>query len=192
MASDCRGTEVHTAILEDIRSLCLRSYWRRLWIVQEVTLATEIDIQCSFQTCSWRTFALFFRQLDAGLLSPPENVERMSDNPGESLVESSDSSNPLDYRAALIQYLRQYVPARIHEQDRIEAEKLKGSSSNIFRPLLQLCIEYADAECSDQRDKIFGLHSFASPCCREERYFSTGDLRALTLSVIEQLPFMNF
>lgn len=50
---------------------------------------------------------------------------------------------------------------RIH---RIE-ESHAGTKS--LSPLLHLLHTYQDAKATDVRDKIYGVHSFASPCCRD-------------------------
>lgn len=35
-----------------------RTYWKRLWIVQEIWLAKEIIIMCGSETCSWKQLAV--------------------------------------------------------------------------------------------------------------------------------------
>lgn len=38
-------------------SLCSRPYWDRLWIIQEVVLASEIEIHCGLLGISWESFS---------------------------------------------------------------------------------------------------------------------------------------
>lgn len=46
-----------------LRALCQRSYWRRVWIVQEVTLAADISIFCGKTNCRLEDFSPFFNKL---------------------------------------------------------------------------------------------------------------------------------
>lgn len=40
------GTSLHTFLLEAILSLLRRSWWARLWVVEEVALAQDVDFMC--------------------------------------------------------------------------------------------------------------------------------------------------
>lgn len=51
----------------DIARLADMPYWRRLWIIQEVSLAAEIMIYCSDMIVSWETLC---RCIDQHLNSP--------------------------------------------------------------------------------------------------------------------------
>jgi hypothetical protein len=44
---------------EGIRSLLGRSWWTRLWTVQEVALAREVTLMCGRKTLSWNCFLLW-------------------------------------------------------------------------------------------------------------------------------------
>ena len=57
------ATEKGITKLEAIKSLCYREYWTRLWIIQEILLATEILICCGDETVSWSALASFFALL---------------------------------------------------------------------------------------------------------------------------------
>jgi hypothetical protein len=44
---------------EEIRALsdwCYRSYWRRIWIIQEIQLATKVTIYCGSRSLPWEAF----------------------------------------------------------------------------------------------------------------------------------------
>jgi hypothetical protein len=59
-----------TAILP----LLKRSYWRRLWVVQEILLASEVVVQCGHRTMEWIDIATFVDEyLD---LHKPESTRR--------------------------------------------------------------------------------------------------------------------
>ncbi|KAI6358228.1 hypothetical protein MCOR25_007394 [Pyricularia grisea] len=37
-----------------------REYWRRMWIIQEITVSREIDIMCGFEIISWKKLEMAF------------------------------------------------------------------------------------------------------------------------------------
>lgn len=43
----------------------------------------------------------------------------------------------------------------------------KARSSQFKEPLGALCRKYGSSICEDVKDKIFGLHAMAPPCCQE-------------------------
>jgi Heterokaryon incompatibility protein (HET) len=48
----------------DFAKLCKRPYWRRLWIIQEVILASSITVHCGPDSISWLDFSSILKQLD--------------------------------------------------------------------------------------------------------------------------------
>lgn len=48
------------SVIPSLRKLFNRTYFRRLWIVQEVVLAQKLHFVCGQSTISWRTFADFW------------------------------------------------------------------------------------------------------------------------------------
>jgi len=53
------GTVDGHRVLEGVRSVSLRPYWTRLWIIQEVNLASDAHIQCGSDCISWQVFKDF-------------------------------------------------------------------------------------------------------------------------------------
>lgn len=101
--------------------ICAKQYWNRLWIIQEVLLASNILICLGNSSCGWH-------ELSAAMTD-------------------THHAPTLASRAA-----------RLRDDRRIGWQ----SSS----PLVDLCCKYGQSKCQDQRDKIFGLHALANPCCR--------------------------
>jgi hypothetical protein len=62
--NELAGTETGHRILEGVRSISLRSYWTRLWIIQELQLASNADMQCGRNCVPWEVFKAFFMDLE--------------------------------------------------------------------------------------------------------------------------------
>lgn len=64
MKGNCRSERHHRyhdnrRELEAIRNLCRRSYWQRLWIIQEVLVARNAIVQCGHEVLKWEDFTKF-------------------------------------------------------------------------------------------------------------------------------------
>jgi hypothetical protein len=109
--------------------------------------------------------AFFFRQLQEDFL-----VCRKVTSSAKLLEEGGSNAGPNDLLFSQKSLaLRNSTPGRlIRERDKIKSYLLRGEElEDSFRPLLHLCLDYSGADCVEPRDKIFGLHSFASKCCRD-------------------------
>ncbi|KAK6600985.1 hypothetical protein H4I95_07967 [Botrytis cinerea] len=129
--------------LESLCRLFYRPYWKRLWIVQELTLAKEILVQCGECDFEWRDLA---RCCD--------NLEQIS----EHWLTIRDKKV---YR--LVCKIKDSIPCRLHRQ-----RKERQTYGEQAHPLLELLFTYSEAQCEDIRDKVFGLHSLAHDCCKRE------------------------
>ena len=128
------------ARIERARILCSHEYWGRLWIIQELVLATDILLQSGRDTLEWKSMCMFFMQIEKSARA-------------RSALTTAD-----DIRAS--------IPARIFRQWRDRQEAM-SQNRKIDRNLHDLCLRYAEANCQDQRDKVFGLLGFAEDCCKE-------------------------
>jgi hypothetical protein len=74
-------------------------------------------------------------------------------------------------RAAIVHKIYQSIPARLVRQ-RTRYSRPKGPKDYGHKPVIQpwfkLFSDYKEVECKDPRDKVFGLHSMASACCKKE------------------------
>ena len=145
-----RPTANQNEQLQHITSLCLREYWSRLWIIQEVILAREILVQCGRDTCDWNDLTMFFQQVDEHL--------------GISWVPWEIAINE---RERILDEFRGTALAKlIREREEYKTKTTKNLALGTdFRPLLNICATDGDDICHDKRDEIFGLHSFAGRCC---------------------------
>lgn len=137
--STCQN-EQHGAWWQALSSLCSRSYWPRLWIIQETLLASDLRIQCRSLSIDWKELANIFqylRQNLTGFCAPRSKL---------SVVSS--------------------VPLRLEMQ----RKQHRGESpvhAHVNRlPLLDLVDLFRDALCLDARHKIFGLRSLSPACCQ--------------------------
>ncbi|KAF3034749.1 hypothetical protein E8E11_001634 [Didymella keratinophila] len=61
LAMGCMSNrELAFTVLPSLRKLFNRTYFRRLWVVQEVVLARKLHFMCGHSTVSWQTFADFW------------------------------------------------------------------------------------------------------------------------------------
>jgi hypothetical protein len=121
---------------------CSRTYWNRLWIIQEIVLASEIHIQCGDIQLEWtvlgKAFASYARLED--YLTPHPNGH----------IEVSH------------QCIGGTVPFKINQQ------RLARMAPGYLRnALFDLFHTYQRAECADLRDKVFGLLGMSQACCQK-------------------------
>jgi hypothetical protein len=144
-----------------IASLFSRSYWNRLWIVQEVTLSRKGLIICGPYSSDWDHFCKAARQIHElnQLKNPPPTLRRIlgiSDRRGnlwykepihyESLLDDimhSQSRYDCDNNAFTIPHIEDLRVA-----DRIETTSLKF-----------LLEQFSDSQATDPRDRVFALLS---------------------------------
>jgi hypothetical protein len=124
-----------------LEKLCYKNYWTRLWIIQEVVLATDILVQCGSYSFEWNILAGILDQLDIFLDHPKFLQEKGLYEVGQMIHKS--------------------IPGRLHRQ-RIARQ----SEDSKAQSLLNLLWTYKDAACVDPRDKVFGLHSLSEDCCK--------------------------
>ncbi|PMD41093.1 hypothetical protein L207DRAFT_632593 [Hyaloscypha variabilis F] len=142
--------------IPEIHSVFSRPYWKRLWIIQEVLLARELIIQCGNDHCSSSLLSWFVGHKSHHL----RNIS----------TELDDHLPNQDFRGIVktITALESTIPVRFIRQrlgpfGKFENDDVK---SLVGFTLFQLFSDYEDAECVDQRDKIFGLYSLAPNCCK--------------------------
>lgn len=110
--------------LKAVRRLCQRSYWQRLWIIQEVIVARKARIQCGFDYTSWDDFDRFQYAFEQGRILTPEDDDFTD--------------------------LRDSLPFKL-DRHQVARPKLKD-----------ILEEYCTSQCSDPRDKIYGLVGLAN------------------------------
>lgn len=125
--------------LQALSELFTRSYWRRLWIIQELVLASHITIQCGDTELSWQGFAV----LNSTLLLIPDT---------EDVYKS--------YKKAY-ELFKDSSAHRIYEQKRVRKGVVDAGDI-----LIDVFRRFIKAECVDLRDKAFGVLSLSRKCCQ--------------------------
>jgi hypothetical protein len=121
---------------ESLVSLFQREYWRRLWVVQEVTNAIDVTVHCGSSMVPWRAFAdishlcqEYGSELDAAQLAAA--TEGLSLYPAPSSRWSTTLST--------------HGPNLIGDL---------GSMNNPTCGLLGALLHYRNRSCTDPRDKV--------------------------------------
>lgn len=137
--------------LRSIQRLFLREYWGRLWIIQEILMAEDLSFHCGYDSFTFDAIGLILERLGYRVATPPH-----------------ESSQILQDEHSILRTIWSSLPSRLSRDRSI----IKGGAwGNLNAPedfgtWLGLCCEYGESGCNDPRDKIFGLHNLASPCCR--------------------------
>ena len=155
---------VNKEIWDSIPYLCFRPYWSRLWIVQEVVLATDVLIQCGNDHCNWEDFSSCVRKFMAGGIRQIGTVSGSMTNSGRlpQFIDEYMEDDERPYPEVIYDLRDSTVHRLIRERD---ARNTTGASYP--RLLLALCLDYKWSACEDLRDRVFGFHNFATKCCRE-------------------------
>lgn len=114
-----------------------RSYWSRLWIIQEIVIADKLFVHCGSCKISWDKIATIC-EMSEKLLCGQGYEDEIA------LIGTSAYS--------LFQRRREYA----------SATKLVDG---YVRTLSQLVVEFSESECHDSRDKVFGILAICCSCC---------------------------
>lgn len=58
-----------------LQTFVARPYWRRLWVIQEIAVATKLTIWCGCDTMDWSQFASRYLGLDIAPMSVPVDLD---------------------------------------------------------------------------------------------------------------------
>ena len=125
-----------------VAELCRCEYWKRVWILQEVTLARKITFFCGSKRVSEIALANAFSASDNNFVESVRLRRRygMAATPDTTMID-------LRYSSA--------------------AQVLSSRRGKEPRTLSELLFQYQDSKCYDVRDKVFALLSLASDCTSE-------------------------
>lgn len=123
--------------LADIYSL---PYWQRLWIVQEICLASRIEVLYGNDTCHWDD-----------LVNSIEHVDKDHRDWNHRLIPSilKEEAQSISQSPA-----RKLALTRAKENS-----AQKGQNTHKLWALIALC---KDSKCHDPRDKVYGLLGIAN------------------------------
>jgi hypothetical protein len=118
---------------EGVLALCYRSYWKRVWVIQEVVLAREVKIHCGTESVSWQALSDLILNLDCihrdGLHRWTETGAEVLGSPATSLVKARDD------------------------------RRVSGPRP---RSLISLLQKHKNQEATNILDKVYALHGLAS------------------------------
>ncbi|KAL4906351.1 hypothetical protein BDW74DRAFT_151755 [Aspergillus multicolor] len=117
-----------------------RTYWTRLWIIQELLLAKEVILFCGSKSIKWSTF--------------------------ERLPTRSSGEEVLKVDV----YLGGDLPDGRHFKRilKVLAERKQASKDNPHDLLALLCM-FRDSQCSNVRDRAYGLLGCSATCGNDRR-----------------------
>jgi hypothetical protein len=122
---------------EALDTVYQRSYWTRLWIIQELFLARNIVLFCGIKSTTWSVFRRLPRW-NKGDFVPG----------GFTGVDMVLGSTPAGRHARDI----------LNELDKMEPER----SAFTDKGLVQLVLKFGLAQCLDVRDRVYGLLGLAN------------------------------
>lgn len=123
---------------ESLRHIYERTYWQRMWVLQEFGLANDVVVCCGKKMVPWNSFFLL-----------EEGFERPEDDRHSG---GGRASNPA---ITLLQYRKNRVGMSPHQL----VERYN---------LIALMFLFRDRLCSDPKDKIYALLSMAADCQNDE------------------------
>lgn len=140
-----------TAIKEDdarwgVLHLLFRcSYFQRLWIVQELVLASDIVLQSGVSTLAFKAIEHICSQLNNRLYGWIGALISIDARPDTSEVRLMARTTPFE----------------------IYKQRVERKFPNCTHTIFDLCYRYREANCSDLLDKIYGLLGMSDMCCRQ-------------------------
>lgn len=136
------------SVHQGIRHLCSdRNYWIRLWILQELILASRVVVQCGRLRFAWQGFETLLDRNYATL----EIATRAPEWYRDLYLEARDTVASIPGgRVSRIWLQRKYRASSVSERPHI----------------LDISFNFSNTECQDRRDKVFGLLSLTRDCCR--------------------------
>ncbi|KAF7870308.1 hypothetical protein EAF04_004054 [Stromatinia cepivora] len=162
----------HVKFWTELSLLCHRPYWQRLWIIQEVVLASKIKAHCSSLIFDWERLDWVFRRMNT--------IQETAMNlyVGTSLAGGGDKG----YFSLLqtLEAIRNSIPSRLSQRRQEIKERV---------PLLDLFLTHSEALCTDQRDRFFGLYSLAKDCCTKA---TPADYRKSFFETISMVTLHHF
>ena len=117
-----------------------RPYWRRTWIIQEIVIADEVILYCGDSKINWCRFADFYAQI----------------------IDLTGSTNLKPTRG-----MPYFHGRNDHDNSRVDPINMLGESRDDWRgrgataDLSTAIRRFRRTECSDARDKVYALLSFA-------------------------------
>lgn len=124
---------------EQLERLFNAAYWSRLWIVQEVYLASQLRLFYGVRTAALETFLKFREEFETDNLQIEQRERRTSKRLAHPIINTS--------------------PWQLFGPQYAKARKVRksGESLDASRDFLLMLLLTKDHICQDRRDKIYGI-----------------------------------
>jgi len=146
--------DVNGDFRDGLYNLFSRTYFQRLWILQEVVLSPTADVLCGADRCSWNIFSMAARYIRACLKLPCDRILNV-------ILQISDMKGNLSYKYPGIIHLGYeddeagvWVSEALYH---LKAKELKLKSS-----LTSLLITFSRSKARDPTDRIVALLSLTN------------------------------
>jgi len=121
-------------------------------------MASRIQIRCGKAIMEWNDLSAFFHRLG--------KTRQMAGQFSQgALYRSRPSRNSHVSIDTIVRTIKKTTAERFC-RDWSRMRELEFRSRDSDRPLLELCASFGTGICQNLVDKVFGLHSLASQCCR--------------------------
>ena len=134
---------VHPKLLTQyFEQLFLQPYWSRTWVIQEAVLAKQFWLLCGNEMILWDNLMLTFDHLldSTAISSFPHSASRK--------IDFWDETETEEYTEACSRFIR--------------FKQARGSLLNGKYSLLELAELFRRHNCTDPRDRLYGLRGIAS------------------------------
>jgi hypothetical protein len=145
--SDIEGIFFKIKALSDLSG---RSYWSRLWIIQELALSSKAVVQCGSIT------------FDLNLFQSKISLHLNS-------ILWDGGRDTTEYRATWRALFKPTKITDLRNEKGSKGEERGNKSHNTgeLGSLLSIMHDTSTSQCEDIRDKVFGVLSLSKYCCRE-------------------------
>lgn len=124
-------------------------YWDRLWVVQEIMYSREVLVMCGLSGVFWNDFAAYYA------------------NVGGLFKTRHDTNSVYRGNIASLVRVRQMLKSDLSWDEKRARDTMISNqmlASQVDRLTLRQAIEtFADRQCQDVRDKVFGLQGLVEP-----------------------------
>ncbi|KAH6672072.1 heterokaryon incompatibility protein-domain-containing protein, partial [Halenospora varia] len=146
--------DVNGEFWQGLYDLFSRTYFQRLWIIQEVVLSPTADILCGGDRCSWSIFSAAAHYLRACLKLPCDQILNI-------ILQISDMKGDLSYKYPDIMHLGyEHDEAGVWVSEALG--HLKAAELKLRRSLTFLLITFSRSKARDPTDRIVALLSLTN------------------------------
>ncbi|PVH81665.1 HET-domain-containing protein [Cadophora sp. DSE1049] len=127
-------------IWKGLLAISRRKYWTRVWIIQEITVARDIEVFCGKQKISWSILATATK-------FPPDKLTTWASDLWTPLADNEDER----------QIMRRGIGRQLHHSTMYGLMRSQRRWPRYMETITTLCTRYKESECEDRRDRIFAL-----------------------------------